>query len=131
MATVNQPFRPAKVRPTGVTILAVLEAISALILLVTGAGIAFLGGSTGIFGFIFVIVGGIMLLIGLFELVIAYGLWAGKGWARVIAMILAILSLLFGLIGTIGGSITSLLVLVFSLVILLYLNQSQVKAYFA
>ena len=92
---------------------------------------AFLGGSTGIFGIVFVAVGAVMLLIGLIELIIAYGLWAGKGWARFIAIIFAVLSLLFGLLGTIGGSISSLLVLLLSLLILFYLYRAPVKAYFA
>jgi uncharacterized membrane protein (DUF2068 family) len=96
-----------------------------------GAGIVFLGGSTGIFGFIFVIVGAIMLLIGLVELVIFWGLWTGKSWARFLAIIFAILGILFNLMSVVGGGLTAIVGLLIGVVILWYLFQPQVKAFYA
>jgi uncharacterized membrane protein (DUF2068 family) len=114
-----------------VTILAVLQLLSALALLAGGATMALLSTETGFFGIIFVIAGGILLIFGLIELVIFYGLWTGKKWARFLAIIFSVLGLLFNLLGLVGGSIISLVGLILAFLILYYLYQPQVKAYFA
>jgi uncharacterized membrane protein (DUF2068 family) len=111
--------------------LAVLQLLSALVLLGTGATMALISGSTGFLGIIFVMVGGVLLLFGLIELVIFYGLWMGKKWARFLAIVFSVLGLLFNLLGLVGGSVLSLAGLVLAILILYYLYQPQVKAFFA
>ena len=58
-------------------------------------------------------------IIALLYFVIAFGLWKGMGWARMVAIIFAIIGLLGFPIGTI-----------ISIVILVYLFKDDVKAYF-
>ncbi len=58
-------------------------------------------------------------VIGALYFLTAWGLWTGQNWARIIAIILAILGLLNFPIGT-----------VISIIILIYLFKSDVKAYF-
>lgn len=120
-----------KTRPLGVTILAVLQALGALSFIALGAGLAFVGAATGIFGALFAIVGFIVLLIGLVGLVVAWGLWSGKGWARFLAIILAVLGALSALFSIVGGELTGLVSLAIQAIILYYLFQPRVKAYFA
>ena len=63
--------------------------------------------------------GGLFILIGLVELLLAWGLYTGKNWARIVAIIFAILGLLAIPIGTI-----------ISIIILYYLTRPHVKAFF-
>jgi hypothetical protein len=69
-------------RPTGVTILAVLYAI--------GGIFGILGGALK-FDFVALIVGAV-------EIAIAYGLWNGQNWSRILVMI-------FSILGIIGGAV--------------------------
>lgn len=110
------------------TILAVLNALAALSFIFIGVFAIGVTG-TGIFAIIGIIVGGVAILIGLVQLIIAYGLWAGKGRAWFIALIFGILGIIFGLLSLAGG-ITGILGLVISLIIVYYLFQPSVKAYF-
>lgn len=122
----SQPHGPQnwqddnKKRPTGVTILTILFVIGGLMALVAPLMM------TAVLAPIAEFVAGIMIIcwivfgvIGLLYFVTAYGLWTGQGWARLIAIILAILSLFNIPIGTIIG-----------IVILIYLFRDDVKAYF-
>jgi hypothetical protein len=136
MTTVNQPYSapPAvKVRPTGVTILTVLYALESLLVIFGGVALIGLGGAiAGSLGAaIGAIIGIPMILIGLVMLFVTYGLWMGKGWARFIAIIFVILSLLVNLAGALGLSPSSIIGLLINLLILWYLFQPNVKAYYA
>ena len=121
-----QAYAPAggvkKERPAGVTILAVLQFLSGIVYL--GMGAMFLTGG-GYGGYIpgltevLAIIGGIFIVLGLVCFLIGWGLWTLKGWARIIAIILAILSLCNIPIGTIIG-----------IIILWYLFKPEIKAAF-
>lgn len=133
MTTTTQSYTPAPatVRPLGVTILAVLNALSGLAFLASGAGAMAVGASVGsIFAALGMFIGVILILIGLFQLFVAWGLWSGKKWAWFLALIFGILGVLFGLVGLIGGNITSVLSLLISAVIVYYLYTQPVKAFF-
>jgi len=122
-----------KTRPTGVTILTVLYAIESLMLILGGvAMMGFLGSIFGEMGaFLGALLGAPLILIGIIGLIITLGLWKGRGWARIIAIIFAILSLLANLAGAIGLNPVSIIGLLVNLLILWYLFQPQVKAFYA
>ena len=65
-------------RPTGVTILAVLYAIGGILGIVGGA-LSF---------------DAVALVLGVVEVAIAYGLWNGQNWSRILVMIFSILGII-------------------------------------
>jgi predicted membrane protein len=72
------------------------------------------------------IIGLVLLLIGLFSFVVAYGFWNGLGWAWTIGIILNILGVLSNLASLPGGIFGLLL----NGLILYYLTRPHVKRYF-
>ncbi len=119
----------AKVRPTGVTILAILEIVSGVIAI--GFGVVFnaMLGTVGIgmmeLGSVVLltITGGLMAL-GAVSFLLAWGLLKGKSWAWTITLIITIISLVFDLVGM------NIIGLIIEFVILYYLFRPHVKAYF-
>jgi hypothetical protein len=76
-------------------------------------------------------IGTVLIVIALLDLVLAYGLWSGRGWAWILSLILAALGILFSLIslvfrGGVGGAIT----LIIDAIIIYYLTRPNVKAFF-
>jgi uncharacterized membrane protein (DUF2068 family) len=67
-----------------------------------------------------------MILIGLFQLIVAWGLWTGKKWAWVLALILGIL----GVISALFSLPTGIVSLLINGVIVYYLFTKPVKAFF-
>ena len=119
-----------QVRPTGVTILAVLEIISGVIAIAFGVFFGALMGSIGMgmtgngYGAIMGMIGGFTVLLGVISFVMAWGLLKGKSWAWTITLILTIISFIFNLpsFNVVGLIINGL--------ILYYLFRPHVKAYF-
>ena len=134
----------AKNRPTGVTIIGVLQILSGLgslgigfILAVTYAflgtlmsnppeGVSFSAGFGGLLVVFGAIIGGILIIIGLTSLVIAYGIFKGKSWARMLCLIFAVISSVFGIITFPVGIVTIL----FNVLIIYYLTRRNIKEYF-
>ncbi|MFX1260945.1 MAG: hypothetical protein ACFFAZ_02560 [Promethearchaeota archaeon] len=108
---------PRGERPLGVMILAVLNWLEALIIIAFGA-IVFS------WGFIWPIVGLIIILIGLFFFYIGLGLWNLRGWAWTWAMLLNILGAIITLIGQMW------LGLGVSIIIIVYLNAPDIRRVF-
>ena len=112
-------------RPFGVTLLGILYLLNGLLWLI----MPFLFGLIleGLIGdYIDVSVAGLTLvcwipfiIIALFYFIVAFGLFAGSGWARIIAIILAIFGLFNFPIGTI-----------LNIIVLIYLFNADVKNYF-
>ncbi len=113
------------VRPTGVTILAILEIISGIIAIAAGLLIATLSSMIGIeFGTIGVTISVIVIALGVASFVMAWGLLQGKSWAWTSTLVLTIISLIFDLAGA------NLVGLIIEGVILYYLFRPNVKAFF-
>jgi lysylphosphatidylglycerol synthetase-like protein (DUF2156 family) len=131
------------VRPIGVTILAILEILGGLVelgiggLLLVAAG--FIGGIAsqvpevpnlpgigGLIAGIILFIGIVVVILGVLALIIAWGLWTGQGWAWTLALILAIVSLIFSILSLPGGIIGLLI----DILILYYLTRPHVKAFF-
>jgi len=133
-----------KNRPTGVTVIGVLQILGGLGSLgfgfILASTYAFLGSlmasgsegvtfSAGFGGFLAVagaIIGGILIVIGIANLVIAYGIFKGSGWAWMLCIIFAAISMVFGVLTFPVGLITIL----FNALIIYYLTRRNVKVYF-
>jgi hypothetical protein len=145
-------------RPRGITIIAILIIIAGVLSLLVGIGLVVIGpiimnvspnsnlGSQiepQILGLVFAVFGAISLALGVADLVMAYGLWKGKGWAWTISVILLFIGIAMDIIsisitgvfsnagsnlsGDIAGSIVSIGISAF---IIYYLYRPHVKAYF-
>jgi len=120
-----------KVRPTGVTILAILEIISGAIAIGIGIFFSALWGSMGMgmmmdFGgsAIMGLISSIIVALGAISFLMAWGLLKGKPWAWTITLILTIISLIFDLPSM------NIIGLIIDIVILYYLFRPHVQAYF-
>jgi uncharacterized membrane protein (DUF2068 family) len=138
-------------RPTGVTILAVLcylgAACSILVGLAMFLGMGAIGammeasmpGATAMMGAIGAGLGIVIMLFGVLYFFVGWGLWTLKNWARIVALVLTFISLGLTVLGLFGSLITFEPVsLFFNLVfvgiyglIAWYLMQAHVKQAFA
>ena len=137
--------KPRKKRPTGVTVVAILEVlggISALaaanivmsiFAMMSGAGEGVTGrvvSGFGILGGFFAVVGGligaILFLVGVADFFIAYGLLKGSSWAWTLCLVFAIIGIALGII-LLPIGIVSILA---DAVIAYYLTRPHVKEFF-
>ncbi len=98
-------------RPLAVTIVTILMIISGISLL-------------------FNVIGPVTIVLAIARFVLAWGLFTGKGWAWIITVILAIISVIFSLIGIASGGAPSIVSLIINGVILYYMYRPNVRAYF-
>jgi len=150
-------------RPRGVTIIAILIIIAGILSLLLGIGLVVIGpllmnglqttssnlGSQiepQIFGIIFLVFGAISLALGVANLVMAYGLWKGKGWAWTISIIVLFIGIAVDIISVsitsaagvfsntgsnlLGDIVSSIVSIGISAFIVYYLYRPHVKAYF-
>ncbi len=141
----NMTTRPA--RPIGITVLSILAGILGVIMVMGGVlvaalanvitefieanastlGLASMGIDLGaFFSAALMAVAAIALIFGALHLVVAYGFWTGAGWSRWLAIVLSILGILGGIIALPGGIVS----IVIYGVIIWYLMQPYVKAFF-
>ncbi|MDA4125793.1 MAG: hypothetical protein OK452_01115 [Thaumarchaeota archaeon] len=128
---------PKPSRPTGVTILAILDFVGGVLAFFVGLFVVALGGSGLLsqfgYGFVsgFVVVAGVaVIIIGLLGLLLGWGMWTGKEWAWILAIVLYALGALSSLLSLAGGSLGSIVSLVIYGLLLWYLWKPHVKAYF-
>jgi len=127
-----------KTRPTGVTILAVLEALGGLVWLLAGAGMMMVGALMPIFGvglpmFLGAIAGlmsVIFLIFGIIAFVLAYGLFSGRGWAWLWSLVFAVIGIILALFEAMSSFGSGILPMIIYLVIVYYLTRPHVKAFF-
>ena len=144
------PYR--RTRPVGITILTILEGVVSFLMLLGGVALiglsAFLGAGgwemipeealqqiaqafTGvpiiaITTAFLTVVGLVLLILAVLGFIMTWGLWSGKSWARIITMILAVISIITGLF-SLPGSLLSILI---ELAILYYLTRPHIQAYY-
>lgn len=100
---------PARIqRPTGVTIIGILQILGSLVFLAFGG---FIAAFSGLFGLI-------ILPLALIPLIFAIALYTGRNWARILMLIGAVLDII-----TIVGAI-------WGIIILWYFTRPRVVAYF-
>ncbi|HYT02956.1 MAG TPA: hypothetical protein VEL70_08590 [Candidatus Acidoferrum sp.] len=118
-------------RPFGVTIIAILIIIAGVISLLIGIGSVAIGP---LIGLVFVVTGAISLALGVAYLVMAFGLWKGKGWAWTISTIVLFIGIVIDMISlprrSAGDIVSSIVSIAINAVILYYLFRPHVKAYF-
>ena len=136
-----------KPRPTGVTIIAILNIISGIIMLIGGVGLAAVGsilttittvdpnagGQMAVAGLLGVggaAVGGILIILGIISFIVAWGLLKGIGWAWTVTVILSVISIVIGIISIVGGNFGSIINIIIAGIIIYYLYRPHVKAYF-
>lgn len=136
MENVTVSSKVPEVRPTGVTILAVLAWIGAALGIL--AGIALIAGGSmlgAVGGGVFTglaIAGGLFLLaIGVFDAVAGYGLWTHKRWAWYATAILTAVSAVGSIVNLLNGDASSLLGLAIAAVVVWYLFKPDVQAWFS
>ncbi|MBE9140230.1 hypothetical protein IQ254_24025 [Nodosilinea sp. LEGE 07088] len=131
-------------RPTGVTILAVLQFIGGVLSLLFGLSSLFFGGlmvasyaaaTAGAeinMGPVLLIAAVVAIISGLIGLLAGYGLFTLKGWGWTLAMVFSVINVISNVLGLIqGGSVPGSIVgIVISGLIIYYLNQSNVKRAF-
>jgi hypothetical protein len=71
-------------------------------------------------------IGLVLLIVGILGFIMTWGLWSGKGWARLITMIVAVIGIITGIFN-LPGSLISILI---DVVILYYLTRPHIKAYY-
>lgn len=140
------PIASAGVRPTGATVIAVIDGILGVLAILGGvlvmAGGALLGGIAGSSGanggaaaggilagagFIF---GIIVILVGVLYLAVAYGVWKARGWAWMLGMVVSIIFLVLGVLGLSGGiSVYNIIEVVLPAVVIYFLWTPEVKRY--
>lgn len=129
-------------RPTGATVIAIIDGIIAVLALLAGllfmVGMGVLGGIAGdvegapgigaIFAGLGVVFGVIIILIGLLYLAIAYGVWKGRGWSWMLGMVVSIIAIVFGVLGITGGvNAGSIVSLALPIIVVYFLMQPDVK----
>ena len=135
----------AGVRPTGATVVAVIEGIIGVLALLAGllfmVGMSVVGGLAGtqvdtpnaqglgaVFAGVGIVFGVIIILIGLLYLAIAYGAWKGRSWAWMLGMIVSIIAIVFGVLGLSGGvNVGSIISLALPIIVVYFLWQPEVK----
>jgi len=116
-------------RPLGVTIIGILWIISGLMWLVA----AFLGGAVltviGL-GALGAIIGVILFIIGIIDILLGIGCFKGWGWVWTVGVIFMAINILIGLVTVFSSPVTGLVSIVIAVIVLWYLFQPNVKAYF-
>jgi multisubunit Na+/H+ antiporter MnhG subunit len=133
-------YEQAELRPTGVTILAVLQVLGGIVFFGLGVLLMAIAGLIGIVGLtpgtspfpiligsaVVGIIGIIMLAIGILGFAAAYGFWNGLGWSWTVGIAIAVI----GVIITISSLPHGILGLAIEALILYYLTRPYVKRWF-
>ncbi|TMI07510.1 hypothetical protein E6H34_07945 [Candidatus Bathyarchaeota archaeon] len=149
-------MQPKPPRPTGVTVLAVLAILGAIVLLFSGAvliGLGLLLGTltasvditsaitnagypglsslgVGTISALIIGLGAAILILGILYLAVGIGFLGGKRWAWNLGIIVSVIGIILDVIQMIGGNYGSILSLIISLLIIYYLMRPHVKVFF-
>lgn len=132
-------------RPTGVTIMAILNIIGGIIMLIGGIAAAAVGallpslpisesdlsGVPAMFlGAGAIAIGVILIILGILSFVVAYGLLKGMGWAWTLTLALSIISIVLNAVSIATGNFGGIVSIIISAIIIYYLYRPHVKAFF-
>ena len=116
-------------RPLGVTILGILWIIGGLFAIIGGI----IGGailSVAGFGDLGAAIGIIVFIIGVIDLLLGIGCFKAWPWVWIVGVIFSAISILTGIGSLFTAGAGALLGIIIAAIILYYLFQPQVKAYF-
>jgi hypothetical protein len=137
-------MQPKPKRPTGVTVLAVLDILGGIVGIGAGAlfiGIAALASSSlvqqypslgtisGVSSILYAL-GALALILGIISIVVAIGFLGGKGWAWTLGIVVSIINIIVSIVETIIGFSSNIIGIIFSIIIIYYLMRPHVKAFF-
>ncbi|WP_226987101.1 hypothetical protein [Candidatus Nitrososphaera evergladensis] len=131
----------------GVSIIAILNVISGIIMLIGGTGLAAVGSAlptmttvdpnaggqmalVGLLGGGAAAVGAVLIVLGIVSFIVAWGLFKGKGWAWTVTIILSAISVIMGIVSLVGGNFGAIVNIIIAGVVIYYLYRPHVKAYF-
>jgi len=138
-------MQPKPKRPTGVTVLAILEILGGLAGLVGGAaliGVAALVSSSdfatlypqlagiGSVSTLLYALGALALIFGILGLVLGIGFLGGKGWAWTLGIVVGVLNIVVSIAETAIGFTSNIIGIIFPIIIIYYLMRPHVKAFF-
>jgi len=132
----SQPPAGGRVRPTGITILAVLSAISGVLSILAGLGLLAGGAALAAVvsvGGLFTIFGILAIVIGALSLAFAYGAWMLLPWAWILGIASQLIGIGVTIVQIVLGyqSITGAIIgIAISLIILYYLDTPDVRRAF-
>jgi hypothetical protein len=131
-------------RPTGATVVAVIEGILGILAILAGVlAMGLMGAAGGIIGSsadpdaagvgalfagLGFVLGVIVIAIGVLYILIAYGVWKGRGWSWMLGVIVSIIALVFGVLGlTSGINASSIISVALPAIVLYFLWTPDVK----
>ncbi len=117
-------MQPKPNRPTGVTVLAILEILGGL------AGLGFGAALIGNVSTLRSALGALALIFGILALVLGIGFLGGKGWAWTLGIVVGVLNIITSLVQTAIGFYNSIIGIIFPIIIIYYLMRPHVKAFF-
>lgn len=115
-------------RPTGISILAILEMLGGVVAIIAGLFIAV--AASGMLGGLGSIVGIIAVISGVFALAVGYGFWTGAKWSWWLAVIIYALGIISSLASVVVGSVFSVIGLIIDALLLYYITRPGVKSWF-
>jgi hypothetical protein len=138
-------MQPKPKRPTGVTVLAILEILGGLAGLGGGAvliGVAALVSSSnfatlypqlagiGSVSTVLYALGALALIFGILGLVLGVGFLGGKSWAWTLGIVVGVLNIIVSLVETGIGFYSDIIGIIFPIIIIYYLMRPHVKVFF-
>jgi hypothetical protein len=138
-------MQPKPKRPTGVTVLAILEILGGLAGLGGGAvliGVAALVSSSNIatlypqlagigsVSTVLYALGALALIFGILGLVLGVGFLGGKSWAWTLGIVVGVLNIIVSLVETGIGFYSDIIGIIFPIIIIYYLMRPHVKVFF-
>ena len=103
---------------------------SSISLNINGTDVTIPKNTIFIFGGFLGVIGVMLIVIGIASFVVAWGLLTGKGWAWIVTIIIAIISIILNIILIVSGSYESIIGLIIDGIIIYYLYRPSVKSYF-
>ncbi len=125
-------------RPTGVTVLAIVEIVLGIFSFIGGFLHIFLGigglvgfsGQDVFLGQIANALGSSLVLFGILFIALGIGSWTGKKWALTVGVVIAVLGLITGVISLALGTVGSVPGIALNLVVIYCLSRPTVKNFF-
>jgi hypothetical protein len=116
-------------RPLGVTIIGILWILAGLLTAI-GAGVG--GAALAIIGLgaLGAMVGVVFVIIGLVFIALGIGCFKGWPWVWPVGIIFTIIGLIINLLSIISNTVGAIIGIIIDIIILWYLFQPQVKAWF-
>ncbi len=124
-----------KERPLGVTLIGILLFLLGLIMILGGLALFALGDLVDVEA-LAVATGAISVVIGIVYIVLAFGFFKGWNWVWVMTMVVLIIGILWSIIQWVLNDmetdqiVSMLLGLIIPIIIVLYMNSKNVKAFF-